>query len=83
MKTTWKLQDAKSRFTKVVEDALKHGPQYVTRRGLEAVVVVSVKEYEELLSKKPSFKEFLLSCPKMDKGFEFERQRDYPRSIEL
>ena len=83
MKTLWKLQDAKGQFSKVVQDALKNGPQYVTRRGLEAVVVVSVKEYEELLSKKPSFKEFLLNCPKMDKGFEFERQKDYPRSIEL
>jgi len=33
MKAIWKLQDAKAQFSKVVEDALKIGPQYVTRRG--------------------------------------------------
>ncbi|MDI6794039.1 MAG: type II toxin-antitoxin system Phd/YefM family antitoxin [bacterium] len=74
----WKLQDDKSQFSKVVEDALKKGPQYVARRGIETVVVISIKGYEELLSNKPDFKEFLLSCPKMDEGVEFERQKDYP-----
>ncbi|MBW2615722.1 MAG: type II toxin-antitoxin system Phd/YefM family antitoxin [Deltaproteobacteria bacterium] len=83
MEKIWKLQDAKAQFSKIVNDALKNGPQYVTRRGTKAVVVVSVQEYEELLSDKPSFKEFLLSCPKMDQDFEFERQQDFPRSIEL
>ena len=48
MKNVWKLQDAKSQFSKVVKDALRNGPQYVTRRGSEAVVVLSVKEYEKL-----------------------------------
>ena len=83
MRTTWKLQDAKAKFSKVVEDALKIGPQVVTRRGQKAVVVVSVEEYEKLVSKKPSFKEFLLSCPKIDDDFEFERQKDYSRSIKF
>ncbi|MCP4105908.1 MAG: type II toxin-antitoxin system Phd/YefM family antitoxin [Desulfobacteraceae bacterium] len=83
MKNVWKLQDAKSQFSKVVENALKKGPQYVSRRGVEAVVVVSVRDYEALISAKPSFKEFLLSCPKMDENFEIERQKDYPRNIEL
>jgi antitoxin Phd len=83
MEKIWKLQDAKAQFSKIVNDALKNGPQYVTRRGTKAVVVVSVREYEQLLSDKPSFKEFLLSCPKMDQDFEFERQQDFPRSIEL
>ncbi len=83
MGTTWKLQDAKAKFSKIVEDALKIGPQYVTRRGRNAVVVVSVDEYEDLISSKPSFKEFLLNCPKLEAGFEFERQKDFPRDIEF
>ncbi len=83
MNPVWKLQDAKAQFSKLVQDALKKGPQYVTRRGEKAVVVVSIKEYEDLLSSKPSFKDFLLGCPKIDDDFEFERQRDFPRSIEL
>ncbi len=83
MKTVWKLQDAKSRFSKVVQDALTIGPQYITRRGLEAVVVVSHREYEKLISNELGFRDFLLSCPKMDQDFKIERQKDYPRSIEL
>ncbi len=83
MKTIWKLQDAKAKFSQIVEDALKIGPQFVTRRGHEAVVVVSVNEYEKLTSKKPTLKEFLLNCPKIDNNFEFERQKDYSRSIEF
>lgn len=83
MATTWKLQDAKAQFSKVVENALKIGPQYVTKRGNKAVVVLSTEMYEELVSSKPTFKAFLLSSPKMDEDFEIERQKDYPRDIEL
>ncbi|MCP4683420.1 MAG: type II toxin-antitoxin system Phd/YefM family antitoxin [Desulfobacterales bacterium] len=83
MRTAWKLQDAKTKFSKVVEDALKIGPQLVTRRGKDAVVVVSAEEYDDLTSNKPSFKEFLLNCPKMGDDFELERQKDFPRSIEF
>lgn len=83
MNETWKLQDAKAQFSKVVENAIKTGPQYVTRRGAKAVVVLSVKDYEEIVSGKPSFKAFLLSCPKMDDEFIIERQKDLPRDIEL
>lgn len=80
---TWKLQDAKAKFSQLVESALKIGPQFVTRRGKKTVVVVSVAEYEKLCSQKKSFREFLLTCPKMDDAFEIERQKDYPRRIEL
>ncbi len=83
MQAIWKLQDAKAQFSKVVEYALKQGPQFVTRRGSKAVVVLSAKHYENLVLKKPSFKEFLLNCPKMNEGFELERSQDFPRSIEL
>jgi len=83
MKTTWKLQDAKSQFSKLVKEALQNGPQYVTRRGVEAVVVVSVCEYEKLTAKKPKFTEFLLSCPKQDDDFQFERLRDFPKGLDL
>ncbi len=83
MRSTWKLQDAKARFSQIVEDALKIGPQFVTRRGKKAVVVISTDEYERLVSQKPSFKELLLNCPKIGDEFEFERQKDFSRSIEF
>ncbi len=83
MKTMWKLQDAKSQFSKVVDEALNNGPQFVSRRGVEAVVVVSVKDYNKMRSTKKDFKKFLLNCPKLDKWLDVERQKDFPRKIDL
>lgn len=44
----WQLQDAKSRFSELVECALQEGPQLVTRRGNEAVVLMAAPEYRRL-----------------------------------
>jgi len=45
----WQLQEAKSKFSNLVEKATKSGPQVVTKHGEEAVVVLSVAEYKKLL----------------------------------
>lgn len=47
-KSQWQLQDAKARFSQVVEAALQGEPQHVTRRGREAVVVLSEASYRAL-----------------------------------
>jgi antitoxin Phd len=44
----WTLQDAKNRFSSVVDAALAGRPQHVTRRGKAAVVVVSADEFARL-----------------------------------
>ena len=43
-KTTWTVAEAKAKFSEVVQKAETEGPQRITRRGEEAVVVVSKKE---------------------------------------
>jgi len=40
MKTTWKIQEARNQFDKLVENAIKSGPQYVTRRGVKTLVII-------------------------------------------
>lgn len=45
---SWKLEDAKNRFSELVRRALASGPQRVTRNGRDAVVVLSASEYERL-----------------------------------
>ena len=81
----WPLQDAKNKFSEVVNAALAGEPQQVTRRGLPAVVVLSTEEYERLCrldqSGAPTLGEFLLSIPQDDQ--EFERLSIPPRSLEL
>ena len=79
----WKLQNAKAQFSKLVENALKSGPQFVTKRGAKAVVVISTNSYEKLVSPKPSLKDFLINSPKMESNFEVKRNKDYPKNINL
>lgn len=58
---TWQLQDAKARFSELVNATLKHGPQIVTRRGAETVVLVPIAEWRRLQNAtRPSLKELLL-----------------------
>ena len=45
----WKLQDAKARFSEVVRRARDQGPQRVTYRGTDAVVVVAAGDFKRLL----------------------------------
>ncbi len=45
---SWALQDAKGRFSEVVERACRQGPQTVTRRGRPMVVVVAVEQFRQL-----------------------------------
>ncbi len=44
----WQLQDAKSRFGELVDCALSEGPQLVTRRGNNAVVLMAAPECRRL-----------------------------------
>lgn len=63
MSTAWQLQEAKNRFSEVVEDALREGPQTVTRRGEPVVVVVAIDTWRRLTVPAPSFKDYLRSAP--------------------
>ena len=57
----WQLQDAKSRFSELIEDTLEKGPQVVTRRGIDTAVVVSIEEWTKLKNeKRPTWKDVLL-----------------------
>lgn len=49
MPRQWQLQEAKARFSEVVEEALAGEPQIVTRRGRRAVAILRYEEYERLL----------------------------------
>ncbi len=48
MSAAWQLQDAKARFSELVDDALRDGPQLVTRRGEAVVVVVPIDTWRKL-----------------------------------
>lgn len=58
---SWQLQDAKARFSAFLDAALRRGPQVVTRRGVEAAVLVPIEEWHRLQRRsRPNLKELLL-----------------------
>jgi len=81
--TRWKLEDAKARFSELVRHAREDGPQRVTVRGKDAVVVISADEFERLMPEKPRtpFVQFMesLHVGKLD----LEREVDRGRDVEL
>ncbi len=58
----WAVQDAKARFSELLDQCIESGPQVVTRRGAEAAILVPVGEWKRLNSAaRPSLKELLVS----------------------
>jgi len=45
---SWPVQDAKARFSELLDACVSEGPQIVTRRGQEAAVLVAVDEWRRL-----------------------------------
>lgn len=80
----WTLQDAKNRFSAVVEAALHGTPQEVSRRGKPAVVVLACEEYQRLLAaaggKRESFAEHLLAFPS-EAALDTHRLQAKPRDV--
>ena len=63
MARTWQLQEAKNKFSEVVEEALKHGPQVITKRGIETAIVLSYVEYRRLALSQKKLSDFFRESP--------------------
>jgi prevent-host-death family protein len=80
----WKLEDAKARFSQLVRLARTQGPQRVTCRGEDVVVVLAAEEFARLAGAEPkqlSLGEFLRGS-----GFgeiDVTREEDRGREIAL
>ena len=62
MSRTWQLQVAKARFSELLETSLTEGPQIVTKRGVEAAVLVSIEHWRRMEQRaKSDIKELLLA----------------------
>ena len=87
MGARWQLQQAKNRFSEVVERALKEGPQTVTKHGRDAVVIVAAEEFQRTSAagRKPdqSLAEFLLQSPLRGSKLRVRRPRDTGRLLKL
>jgi prevent-host-death family protein len=71
---SWQLQDAKNKFSKVIDDAIHEGPQLITRRGAEVAIVLSYAEYQRMVAAKPPLSDFFQNSPLA--GEELDLSRD-------
>jgi antitoxin Phd len=59
---SWPVQDAKARFSELLEMCLREGPQLVTKRGAETAVLVPMDQWRRIQqSVRPTLKELLLA----------------------
>ena len=79
MARTWQLQEAKNKFSEVVEEALKHGPQVITKRGVETAIVLSYAEYRKLQLAQQPLSEFFRQSPFVDADLDLTRDASLSR----
>jgi antitoxin Phd len=75
MARVWQLQDAKNKFSEVVDEALKHGPQIITRRGVETVIVLSYAQYRKTMLNQKKLSDFFRESPLAGLDLDLKRDR--------
>ena len=80
---TWKLQDAKAKFSELLEKANSEGPQKITKHGRTTAVVVAAEEWERKAERKGNLAEFLASSPLRGSGLKIRRLPMRLRKVEL
>lgn len=76
----WQIQEAKARFSELIQKAIDEGPQTITRRGKDVAVVLSAEEFELMKKRQVDFKELLAAAPL--EGVDLERDKSMPREFE-
>ena len=69
----WQLQEAKNKLSELVEKALSHGPQVITRRGIETVIVLSYTEYRKMLLSQKPLSTFFQESPLAEESLDLRR----------
>lgn len=70
----WQLQDAKAKLSEMVKHAVHDGPQLITVRGEQTVVVLSMAEFSKLMKRSSGLVEFMKKSPL--KGLKLDLKRD-------
>ena len=83
-RNVWQLQEAKNKFSEVVNEALTKGPQVITRHGIETVVLLSYAEFRKTSVVPQKLSEFFAESPLAEVELDLARDKSLPRDdIEL
>jgi prevent-host-death family protein len=72
-----------NKFSQVIGEAVKNGPQIVTKHGEATAVILSVQDFKKLQQNRSSITEFFQSSPLVGVELEIDRIKDRPRSTDL
>jgi prevent-host-death family protein len=79
----WTVAAAKAKLSEVIDRALADGPQTITRRGRETVVVVSAEEWQRKTKRSGSLAEFFAESPLRGASLQIERLKGGVRKVKL
>jgi len=79
----WQIQKAKNHFSDLVRKAQEQGPQTITRHGKAEAVLLSMKDYRNLMKKQETLTEFFCRSPLHGVRLDIERRKDACREVEL
>lgn len=83
MNNVWQLQEAKNKFSHLVDKAHHEGPQIVTKHGKESVVILAVEDYMKLNKPKIDLLSFFKNSPLFDLNIDLTRDKSPSRDIEI
>ena len=73
---TWQLQEAKNKLSQVVDEAVREGPQIITKHGVETAVVISFEDYRRHYSARKKLTHFLRESPLATYQVDLDLDRD-------
>ena len=83
MGNVWQLQEAKNKFSRLVDKAHSDGPQIVTKHGKESVVILAIEDYRKLNRPKSDLVSFFRKSPLSGLDLDLARDKSHSRDIEL
>jgi antitoxin Phd len=79
----WQLQEAKARFSELINEVERDGCHTITKNGHPVAVVISTHEFEKMRKPKNTLLDFFREAPLPDFDFEIQRNKDLGRDIDL
>lgn len=80
---TWQLQEAKAKFSQLIDEVIEDGYHTITRNGQPVAIVISKKDFEKYLRSKDTLIDFFMRAPFPDIDLEITRDKDTGRDIDL
>ena len=83
MNMEWQLQEAKNHLSQLVNQASHEGPQIITIHGKPTAIVLSIEEYQQLISTRTKLTDFFQKSPLREIDITLERDMDLSREVDL